>query len=339
MAIGELLLAKNVIDKEQLQKVLQQQKIAGGRLGDNLVALGYITRGDLESILQEPPPLAKTVEQTGLDDNFLLNCLLRTMYISALQTIPELSQQIKLTRGVIEELLTFAKKEALVEIRGPSEKNYNIMRYALTKAGKERASEALRRCEYIGPVPVQLETYQVQVQKQTITNEVVSIEKLKNSLSHLVLSEDVVRRLGPASNSGRAVLIYGAAGNGKTSIAEALVSAFEQPVYIPYAIEADGQIIKIFDLSTHVPFPSTTNTNGSNGDSHPMFLPQLEYDPRWVRCRRPYIITGGELTLEMLDLDFDPHSKYYEAPLQMKAIGGIFVIDASAASGYAPMIS
>ena len=91
MAIGELLLAKNVIDKEQLQKVLQQQKIAGGRLGDNLVALGYITRGDLESILQEPPPLAKTVEQTGLDDNFLLNCLLRTMYISALQTIPELS--------------------------------------------------------------------------------------------------------------------------------------------------------------------------------------------------------------------------------------------------------
>jgi len=327
MAIGELLLAKNVIDKEQLQKVLQQQKIAGGRLGDNLVALGYITRGDLESILQEPPPLAKTVEQTGLDDNFLLNCLLRTMYISALQTIPELSQQIKLTRGVIEELLTFAKKEALVEIRGPSEKNYNIMRYALTKAGKERASEALRRCEYIGPVPVQLETYQVQVQKQTITNEVVSIEKLKNSLSHLVLSEDVVRRLGPASNSGRAVLIYGAAGNGKTSIAEALVSAFEQPVYIPYAIEADEQIIKIFDLSTHVPFPSTTNTNGSNGDSHPMFLPQLEYDPRWVRCRRPYIITGGELTLDMLDLDFDPHSKYYEAPLQMKAIGGIFVID------------
>ena len=123
------------------------------------------------------------------------------------------------------------------------------------------------------------------------------------------------------------MLIYGAAGNGKTSIAEALVSAFEQPVYIPYAIEADGQIIKIFDLSTHVPFPSTTNTNGSNGDSHPMFLPQLEYDPRWVRCRRPYIITGGELTLEMLDLDFDPHSKYYEAPLQMKAIGGIFVID------------
>jgi predicted ATPase with chaperone activity len=327
MAIGELLLAKNVIDEEQLEKVLRQQKIAGGRLGDNLVALGYISRETLEAILQEPPAVAKAIEQTGLDDNFLLNCLLRTMYISALQTIPELSEQIKLTRGVIEELLNFAKKEALVEIRGPSEKNYNIMRYALTSAGKERASEALRRCEYIGPIPVPLETYQLQVQKQTITNEVITIEKLKKALSHLVLSEDIIRRLGPASNSGRAVLIYGAAGNGKTSIAEALVSAFEQPVYIPYAIEADGQIIKVFDPSTHEIFPIKSDTNGSNGNTHPMFLPQMEYDPRWVRCKRPYIITGGELTLEMLDLDFDPHSKYYEAPLQMKAIGGIFVID------------
>src|ERR671918_1211970 len=289
MAIGELLLARNVITEEQLKKVLHQQKIAGGRLGDNLVALGYIARADLEAVLQEPPLVAKIVEQTGLDANFLLNCLLRTMYISALQTVPDLAEQIKLTRGVIEELLTFAKKEALVEIRGPSEKNYNIMRYALTSAGKERASEALRRCEYIGPVPVPLETYQIQVQKQTITNEVVSIDKLTKALSHLVLSEDIVRRLGPASNSGRAILVYGAAGNGKTSIAEALVNAFEQPVYIPYAIEADGQIIKIYDPSVHVLFPAGVN---GRGDSHPMFLPHLEHDPRWVRCKRPYIISG-----------------------------------------------
>src|SRR5918996_5433776 len=290
MAIGELLLAKGIIDGEQLKKVVHQQKIAGGRLGDNLVALGYISRADLEAVLQEPPPVAKSVAQTGMDANFLLNCLLRTMYISALQTIPEISEQIKLTRWVVEELLTFAKKEALVEIRGPSEKNYNIMRYALTNAGKERASEALRRCEYIGPVPVPLETYQTQVQKQTITNEVISIEKLKKALSHLVLSEDIVRRLGPASNSGRAILIYGSAGNGKTSIAEALVGAFEQPVYVPYAIEADGQIIKIYDPSVHVLFP--TGVNG-RGDAHPMFLPHLDHDPRWVRCRRPYIISGG----------------------------------------------
>ena len=324
MAIGELLLKKGIISAEQLDRVVRQQKIAGGRLGDNLVALGYISRENLEAVLQEPPQVAKTPEDTGLDTNFLLNCLLRTMYISQLQTIPELSEQIKLTRPVVEDLLNFAKKDALVEIRGPSEKNVNIMRYALTNAGKERASEALRRCEYIGPVPVPLETYQTQVQKQTITNEVISIEKLKKALSHLVLSEDIVRRLGPASNSGRAILIYGAAGNGKTSIAEALVGAFEQPVYVPYAIEADGQIIKIYDPSVHVEFPAN---KGADGNDSAIFLPHLVHDPRWVRCKRPYLISGGELTLEMLDLDFDPHSKYYEAPLQMKAIGGIFVID------------
>jgi predicted ATPase with chaperone activity len=324
MAVGELLVEKGIIDAQQLDRVLGQQKIAGGRLGDNLVALGYISRENLEAVLQEPPPVAKSAAETGLDTNFLLNCLLRTMYISQLQTIPELSEQIKLTRAVVEELLNFAKKDALVEVRGPSEKNYNIMRYALTNAGRERASEALRRCEYIGPIPIPLETYQTQVQKQTITNEVVSIEKLKKAMSHLVLSEDIVRRLGPAANSGRAILIYGAAGNGKTSIAEALVSAFEQPVYVPYAIEADGQIIKIYDPSVHVAFPAG---NGANGNTSPIFLPHLEHDPRWVRCKRPYLISGGELTLEMLDLDFDPHSKYYEAPLQMKAIGGVFVID------------
>jgi hypothetical protein len=326
MAIGELLLAKKVITEEQLDNVLRQQKLAGGRLGDNLVTLGYITREKLEAILQEPPAVPKTLEETGLELNFVFNCLLRTMYVSAVQTVPELSDQLKLTRGVLEELLNFAKKEALVEIRGPSEKNVNLMRYALTGGGREKAAEALRRCEYIGPIPVPLECYQLQVQKQTITNEVISIEKLKNALSHLVLSDDIVRRLGPASNSGRAILIYGAAGNGKTSIAEALANAFQQPVYVPYAIAADGQIIKIYDPSVHKPFPYPAGKS-SNGDSHPMFLPPLEHDPRWVRCKRPYIISGGELTLEMLDLDFDPHSKYYEAPLQMKAIGGIFVID------------
>ena len=325
MAIGELLKAKGIINEEQLANVLRQQKIAGGRLGDNLIALGYISRENLDRILHEPPPIPKTSSETGLENNFLINCLLRTMYVSALQTIPELSGQTKLTRGVVEELLTVAKQEALVEIRGPSAQNHNIMRYALTNAGKERASEALRLCEYIGPIPVPLGVYQLQVQKQTITNEIVSIERLKDSLSHLVLSEEIVRRLGPAANSGRAILIYGAAGNGKTAMAEGLINAFEQPVYIPYCIEADGQIIKIFDPSVHIPFEGGGQERES--DKHPMFLPHLPYDPRWVRCRRPYIISGGELTLAMLDLDFDVHSKYYEAPLQMKAIGGIFVID------------
>jgi len=325
MALGELLLAKNVITEPQLERVLRQQKIAGGRFGDNVVALGYVTREKLEGILQEPPPVPTTIQETGLESNFVLNLLLRFMYISGIQTIPELSEHIKLTRRVVESLLTFAKNETLVEIRGPSENSYTIMRYALTNAGRRRAAEVLRRCEYIGPAPVPLETYQIQVQKQTITNEIISIERLQKALSHLVLPPDLIRKLGPATNSGRAILVFGGTGNGKTSIAEALAATFQQPVYIPYCIEADGQIIKFFDPAVHV--PATSQPTESNGMSHPMLLPPIEYDPRWVRCRRPHIISGGELTLEMLDLDFDPYSKYYEAPLQMKAIGGIFIID------------
>ena len=325
MALGELLLAKNVITEAQLERVLSQQKIAGGRFGDNVIALGYITREKLEGILQEPPPVPTTIQETGLESNFVLNLLLRLMYISGIQTIPELSEHIKLTRRVVESTLTFAKNEALVEIRGPSENNYTIMRYALTNAGRRRAAEVLRRCEYIGPAPVPLESYQIQVQKQTITNEIISIERLQKALSHLVLPPDLIRKLGPAANSGRAILVFGGTGNGKTSIAEALAATFQQSVYIPYCIEADGQIIKFFDPAVHV--PANSQPAESNGHANPMLLPQMEYDPRWVRCRRPHIISGGELTLEMLDLDFDPYSKYYEAPLQMKAIGGIFIID------------
>jgi predicted ATPase with chaperone activity len=323
MALGELLLARNLINQEQLEKARQQQKIAGGRFGDNLVALGYVSRERLDAILHEPPPAPTTAAETGLETNFLLNLLFRIMYISGFQTVPELSEQIKLARGVVEELLIFAKKEALVEIKGPVENNHTILRYALTSAGKERAAEALRRCEYIGPAPVPLASYQIQVQKQTITNEIIDGDRLTKTLSHLVLSEELIRRLGPAANSGRAILVYGAAGNGKTSVAQALAEAFQQPVYIPHCIEEDGQIIKFFDPAVHLSIRTPLN----GGSSHPMFLPPTEYDPRWMRCKRPAIISGGELTLDMLDLSFDPHSKYYEAPLQMKAIGGIFIID------------
>src|ERR1043166_1939641 len=278
MPLGELLLARNVITQAQLDSVLHQQKIAGGRFGDNLVALGYITKENLEEILQEPPPVATTVQDTGLETNFLLNLLLRLMYVSGIQTIPELSEHIKLTRGVVESLLTLAKAESLSESRRPAENNYTIMRYALTNSGRRRAAEVLRRCEYIGPAPVPLAAYQMQVQKQTITNEIISIERLQDSLSHLVLPPHIVRKLGPAANSGRAILIFGNTGNGKTSIAEALAATFQQTVYVPYCIEAAGPFIKFFDPAVHVA-AAEPEPNG-NGYSSPMMLPRIEYDPR-----------------------------------------------------------
>src|SRR5215510_5276480 len=239
MALGELLLAKNVIIEAQLQRVLSQQKIAGGRFGDNVIALGYITREKLEGILQEPPPVPTTIQETGLESNFVLNLLLRLMYISGIQTIPELSEHIKLTRRVVESTLTFAKNEALVEIRGPSENNYTIMRYALTNAGRRRAAEVLRRCEYIGPAPVPLESYQIQVQKQTITNEIISIERLQKALSHLVLPPDLIRKLGPAANSGRAILVFG--GTAKHRLQKPWLPLFNNPFIFLIASKRTGK--------------------------------------------------------------------------------------------------
>jgi predicted ATPase with chaperone activity len=325
MALGEILLAKNLLDEKQVQSALERQKAAGGLLGDNLVALGFISRENLEAILQEPPAAPTIASKTGLDTQFLLNLVLKSIYVSGFQTVPEISSQLKLSRGIVEALLQLLKKDGFVEVRGATDANFAILRHALTGMGRDRAVEALKQSTYVGPAPVPLQDYQLQVQKQTVTNERVGAATLLHTLSHLILSPDVVRRLGPAINSGKAILLYGGSGNGKSSIAEAIGHAFEQTIYIPYCIEVDGQIIKVFDTALHkevAPQPIS-----GHRDASPIYLPPAEFDPRWVRCRRPVVISGGELTLEMLDLEFEPVSKYYEAPLQVKATGGVFVID------------
>ncbi len=325
MPLGEILLAKSLLDEKQLEKAAERQKVVGGLLGDNLVALGFISREKLEEVLQEVPPTPKNIRETDLDSQFLLNLLLKAMYVAGLQTIPEISDHMKLGRLIVEELLQIAKKEALLEVRGTADANFTLLRHNLTSAGRERASESMRQCQYVGPTPVPLSDYQTQTQKQSITNERIDAATLSRALSHLVLPREIMRRLGPAINSGRAILFYGSPGNGKTSIAEAIGHTFKQRIYIPYCVEADGQIIKIFDSAVHRQDSPQTNGDDSNGKS--LYLRPPEFDPRWVRCHRPVIISGGELSLQMLDLQFDPNSKYYEAPLQVKATGGIFIID------------
>ena len=325
MPLGEILLAKNLLDEAQIESALERQKVTGGLLGDNLVALGFITRENLEAILQEPPAAPSSIQKTGLDSQFLLNLVLKSIYVSGFQTVPEISNQLKLSRGIVETLLQVLKKDGFLEVRGTTDANFAILRHALTNMGRDRALEALKHSTYVGPAPVPLDEYQVQVQKQTVTNERISAETLSRTLSHLILSPDCIRRLGPAINSGKAILLYGASGNGKTSIAEAIGHAFQQTIYIPHCVEVDGQIIKVFDTALHKEVPSQPVSG--NSDASPIYLLPAQFDPRWLRCRRPVVISGGELTLEMLDLEFEPLSKYYEAPLQVKATGGVFVID------------
>lgn len=325
MALGDILLAKNLLDETQLEQAANRQKMVGGLLGENLVALGFISREKLEEVLREAPPTPKSIKETGLDSQFLLSLLLRAMYVVGFQTIPEISDYVKLGRGIVEELLQIAKRDALIEIRGATDGGFNLLRHTLTNLGRERASESMRQCQYAGPVPVPLVDYQVQTQKQTITNERIDSAALSQAMAHLILPPDILRRLGPAINSGRAILLYGSPGNGKTSIAEAIGQAFKKTIYIPYCIEAGGQIIKIHDSAFHQDVSSSNGADETHNSS--IYLRGPQHDPRWVECYRPVIISGGELTLQMLDLQFDPNSKYYEAPLQVKATGGVFLID------------
>lgn len=324
MPLGSLLVEKKILNEEQVAAALERQKVAGGLLGDNLAALGFISREELEAFLREPPPVPKSVAETGLNQQFLINSVLKMIYLTNAETVTEISEHLKLYPSVVEMLLQTAKKENLVEVRGAIHASLNILRYSLTTLGRQWAADALRHSQYNGPVPVSLSDFINQVQKQSIVNERIDAAMLRRSFAHLVLPPEIPRRLGPAINSGKAILIYGPSGNGKTCISEALGASFQQAIYIPHCIELDGQIIRVFDEAVHQEVPPERN-----GQQHSN-LPLLRgegFDPRWVRCRRPLVMTGGELTLEMLDLDFDPISKYYEAPLQVKAAGGVFVVD------------
>lgn len=280
-----------------------------------------MNRAVLEQAFESAPAIAQplapdTVAESGLDHQFLLRFVLKSTYVTNLETAPALADYIKLPELVVHEMLESAKEKRLVEVLGLADARRSVYRYALTGVGRDWAVEALSQCQYVGPAPVPIDAYRAQVAAQTITRDQITPPAMALALGHLVLPEGTIERLGPAANSAKAILLYGAPGNGKTSIAMAIGAAFNQSIYLPYCIEADGQIIRLFDPSVHVE------------DSEPVSTARgRALDPRWIRCRRPVVVTGGELTIEMLDLCFDPISKYYEAPAHMKATGGVFIAD------------
>jgi len=264
-----------------------------------------------------PVPLAPdTVHESGLDAQFLLRFVLKSAYVTNLETAAAIANYIKLPELVVHEVLESAKEKRLVEVLGLADAKRSVYRYALTGVGRDWAVEALSQCQYVGPAPVPIDAYREQVKAQSITGDQVTPAAMALALGHLVLPPGTIERLGPAANSAKAMLLYGAPGNGKTSIAMAIGTAFHQSIYLPYCIEADGQIIRLFDPSVHK--VDSVRVEARSGRAP---------DPRWLRCHRPVVLTGGELTIEMLDLSFDPISKFYEAPAHVKATGGVFIAD------------
>lgn len=270
-----------------------------------------------------PPPINK-IEETGLSMLWLQDLALKIMYYQGYLSGFKIAEEIALPFvGVVDQILESLKKEKLVEVRssqmGLGEGAYI---YAITGAGIARAREALDRSQYAGAAPVPLEVYSDSIRRQSRGRFQITNRVMRQILANLVLSEKTYQRLGPAVNSGTSIFMYGPPGNGKTSVARAVGNMIAtQSMYIPYAIYVDGQVIKVYDnvnhrLAPEEEIPSTTNN-----------LRATRRDPRWVRIRRPFIITGGELTLAGLDLVFDDTLKYYEAPFQVKANGGILLID------------
>jgi hypothetical protein len=321
MQIGDILVAQGLVTPDDLTLALERQREQGGRLGENLVALGKLSAEDLDEVLHSTPLAPRSLEDTGIALADLLNLVTKAMYANSLETPSMIIEMLKLPPLTVQQLLEHAKERKLVDVLGSSGlRAVSELRYTLTEKGKQWAQDAMALNQYIGPAPVPLSAFCERVARQAIANERVDRASIDSAFAKMIVAEDFVQEIGPAINSGRSILLYGPPGNGKTTVAEKVGDMFRDVVYIPYCIEVEGQIIKLFDQATHKQIPPV-NPN------RPGSLRREDVDRRWVPCRRPFIVTGGELTLEMLDLSFNAQAKFYEAPLHIKALGGIFVID------------
>ncbi|MCL5777766.1 AAA family ATPase [Limibaculum sp. FT325] len=267
------------------------------------------------------PAAPQSVAETGLDVNFLVDHLCKVIYRHALERPSELARAICLPVKVVDDLIWIGRERKLIEPLGQlGAKMTAEMRYALTGKGREWALEALAQSEYAGPAPVPMPAFTAQVAAQSIRGETLQRPALERVFSRLTLAPELVGKLGPAANSGASMLLYGPPGNGKSSIAEAITRAFGNHVWLPHAVEVDRQVITVYDPAVHAAID-----DGPQGAE--ALRRRDEADPRYVRCLRPRIVAGGELTLDMLDLSYSPVSRVYEAPMQMKAAGGVMLID------------
>lgn len=273
------------------------------------------------------PTTVTNIEDTGLPSLWLQDLALKILYSQGYLTGFRIAEELTLPfAGVTEHILSELKKEKLIEIKSAQQSGLGSSSYlyAMTSKGNIRAQEALVRSQYAGAAPVPIEAYNNAVRNQSQGRVVVTSRSMRQLMSELVLSEETFQRLGPALNSGASIFLYGPPGNGKTSIARAFGNlVMTQNMYIPFALYVDGQVVKMYDSVNHQIVKDDSGSERATGS----LKTGIRRDPRWVKIRRPFIVVGGELTLAGLDLVFDDTNKFYEAPFQVKANGGILLID------------
>jgi hypothetical protein len=311
--LGESLVERGIITHAQLDEALERQRVHGGRLGENLAALGHVTENEAEEFFRKVPGSPRRVEDTKLGLSFILDLLVKHLSLLGECSISDMVASTKLSLPVVDEALRSLRKDRLVEVRGSGVTSELGYQFALTELGKTRAQNLLELSRYVGPAPVVLTEYRDIVEIQTIKSILVKEDTVNQAFSNVVIRSDVLRKLGPAVSSGRAIFIYGPPGNGKTTIAETIGGILPGKVYIPYSVLVRGEIITLFDRINHIPVDPEQ--------------PPEAVDQRWVLVRRPVVRGGGELTLKTLDLDFNPVNRFYEAPLQMKANNGLLIVD------------
>ncbi len=274
---------------------------------------------------QSPPQAPVSLQETGLSEELLVQLLIKTLVATGELTEATGGEHLKLPYSVMKELFTILQREKLCEVRGHGEPLGVLYRYTLTDEGRRRAQAYFEISRYVGPAPVPLSQYTEMINRQPVGQLKITRSIVEKATEHLVLPEKTVEQIGEAINSGWPIFLYGPPGNGKTVIAEAIGQMLKMvgggDIYIPHAVEIDGQIIQVFDPISHV-------TVGAPVEISKSFIEtKVERDARWELCHRPVEFAGGELTMAMLDLSFNPIAKYYKAPPHIKANGGVFLID------------
>ena len=266
------------------------------------------------------PPVPESLADTGIPPSIVEHLILKYLYFRGELVGRDIASLLGLSFSVIDETLETFKRQHFVAVKKSLGMGNMSGVFFLTESGRNLGREFLENNQYAGPAPVPLYQYTEVVRRQRLKENWLSPDLLRVAFQHLVVEADILSQIGPAVNSNKSFLIYGQPGNGKTALAESLFRVESEPIYMPYAIECQGNIIQLYDPIYHNKVEDETSLLTALSDEKP-------HDGRWFKCKRPFIITGGELTLDMLDLSFNKHSKVYDAPFQLKANNGIYLID------------